>query len=151
MSKSVKDIFGDMSNKVYKDSFSCSYDSNLTSLKGSPKEVQGDFYCTFCKKLETLEGSPEKVQGIFYCDSNPNLKSLKGAPKYVGDFDCSICPKITSLDELIYNETVIQGNIICDKKLQREADDYNKNLKLYKKLGEKKFKAMKNLMNAINA
>jgi len=152
MSKSFKDIFSDMSNEVYKGDFDCANNDKINILIGAPKEVKGNFYCMNNPNLESLEGGPKTVGGNFDCFYNDKLKSLKGAPKYVGkDFKCNLCPKLDSLDELIYNETIIKGDIICDKKLQKEADDYNKNLKLYKKLGKKKYKSMKELMNAINA
>ena len=80
-------------NKVSGD-FNCSF-SELTSLKGFPKEVGGDFSCEK-NELTTLEGAPEKVGGNFDCSSN-ELTSLEGAPEKVGgDFDC-IHNKLTSL------------------------------------------------------
>jgi len=152
MGKSVKDIHGDMSNKINKGNFDCSHNPKLDSLEGAPKSVGGNFNCSWNPKLESLKGAPETVKGNFDCGFNNKLDSLKYAPKSVGgNFYCGYCPKLDSLDELIYNETVIQGDIICDKKLQKEADDYNKNLRLYKKLGKKKYKSMKELMDAINA
>lgn len=82
-----------------KGSFYCSYSRNLTSLEGSPKEVDGDFFCTNCNNLTSLEGSPEKVKGSFNCTFCDNLTSLKGAPKEVGKhFYCYSCKNLTSLE-----------------------------------------------------
>ena len=39
--------------------------TNLTSLKGCPKECE-EFYCFFCKSLTSLEGAPEECF-IFHC------------------------------------------------------------------------------------
>jgi hypothetical protein len=91
-------------------------------------------------------------KGNLDCSNNPKLTLLEGAPKKVGvDFNCRENPKLNSLDELIYNETEIKGEIFCDEKLQKEADAYNDNLKLFKKLGKnkKKYKAMKDLESAL--
>ena len=53
--------------------------NRLTSLEGSPTDVEGSVYAAF-NELETLEGSPEMVDGDFKVDNN-NLKNLKGLPK----------------------------------------------------------------------
>ena len=55
--------------------------NDLTSLKGSPKSVDGNFYVEGCK-LKDLEGAPEYVGGNFSCKGNP-LTSLKGMPKVI--------------------------------------------------------------------
>ena len=96
-------------------SFTCE-DNELTTLKGSPKEVGFSFDCSnnelesleygpsqveriyFCytNKLTSLEGSPLKIE-TFICDYN-NLKDLKGAPKIVTkSFSCGNNP-LTSLE-----------------------------------------------------
>ena len=96
-------------------SFTCEY-NELTTLKGSPKEVGFSFDCSnnelesleygpsqveriyFCyiNKLTSLEGSPLKIE-TFICDYN-NLKDLKGAPKIVTkSFSCGNNP-LTSLE-----------------------------------------------------
>ena len=49
--------------------FYCS-DNQLTSLKGSPKEVGGSFYCSD-NQLTSLEGCPKEVGGSFNCYDNP--------------------------------------------------------------------------------
>ena len=72
---------------VIEGDFYCTY-SNLTSLKGCPKEIGGKFDCTY-NQLTSLDGCPEKVSGEFNCSFN-KLISLKGCPKEVdGYFNCS--------------------------------------------------------------
>ena len=95
--------------------------------------------------------SKEVYKGDFKCSTIPKLTSLGGSPKSVsGDFYCNNNPKLESLDSLLYNETEIQGKIKCDSKLQKEADEYKGNLKLFKKLGLKKYKAFKDFNNALS-
>jgi hypothetical protein len=43
--------------------------NNLTSLKGAPKEVDGDFYCHQMLSLVSLDGAPEKIGGTFVHDT----------------------------------------------------------------------------------
>ena len=79
--------------------FFCYCCPNLTSLKGTPKEVGRDFNCSRCNSLTTLQGAPERVDGSFDCNRCINLKSLKGAPKEVRkSFDCSDCVSLTTLE-----------------------------------------------------
>ena len=73
--------------------------SNMTSLRGCPKEVGGNFRCNNCSKLKSLEGAPKEVGGNFNCSSCPKLESLVGAPEIVGgDFNCGYCFNLTSLE-----------------------------------------------------
>jgi hypothetical protein len=62
--------------------FRCENNS-ITSLKGSPAEVELGFYC-YNNRITSLEGGPEKVGKNYDCDPNENLVSLVGAPIYVG-------------------------------------------------------------------
>ena len=65
--------------------------NRLTSLEGSPTDVEGSVYAAF-NELETLEGSPEMVDGDFKVDNN-NLKNLKGLPKDItGDLHINMNP-----------------------------------------------------------
>ncbi len=60
----------------------------LVSLKGSPREVQGNFFCDG-NLLTDLVGGPRNVGEIYDCANN-KITSLKGSPREVGhDFDCS--------------------------------------------------------------
>jgi hypothetical protein len=62
--------------------------NKLTSLVGSPFEVDGYFYCQN-NQLTTLKGAPQVVNGTFNCSHN-KLTNLKGSPREVdGIFDCS--------------------------------------------------------------
>src|SRR5574343_1535271 len=68
-------------NKV--NSFDCSA-NKLTSLEGSPIEVNGNFYCNG-NKLESFEYAPKIIRGIFDCRSN-NIKTFEYFPSYVKIF-----------------------------------------------------------------
>ena len=74
--------------------FDCSV-NDLTTLKGSPKWVDGDFYCSWNNnKLTSLEFSPDYVGNDFYC-SHSGLTDLIGSPKYIGgDFVCGHIPEL---------------------------------------------------------
>lgn len=61
------------------------YNSNLTSLEGSPKVIKGAFLINNNENLGNLIGGPEKVGGAFRADEC-GLTSLEGAPKVVNDF-----------------------------------------------------------------
>ena len=51
-----------------------------------------------------------RVDGDFYCSDCPSLTSLEGAPqKVAGDFDCRMCPSLKSLE---YAPKKIGGKII---------------------------------------
>jgi len=76
-------------------------------------EIIGDFYCAD-NKLTTLKNSPKKVEGVFYC-SNNELISLEGCPENVGRFNCShnlltsleYCPKTDNRGfDCSYNELI---------------------------------------------
>ena len=41
--------------------------TQISSLEGSPREVQGFFDCSYCPNLKSLEGGPKMVDGAFYC------------------------------------------------------------------------------------
>ena len=76
----------DLSDVIVTGDFWC-FGNQLTSLAGSPKEVEGCFCCQF-NNLTSLKGAPQKVYGSFYCNDN-KLTSLVGAPKVVGSFWCN--------------------------------------------------------------
>ena len=111
------DELPDLSSVTVKGNFTCRW-TKITSLKGAPKEVEGNFDCSYNKHLTSLEGAPEKVGGNFDCEATKitslegapkevggdfvfnrrSITSLKGAPEKVGgNFDCS-CSNLTSLE-----------------------------------------------------
>jgi len=49
-------------------------ESGLTTLKGSPRYVQGFFSCSR-NKLESLDYAPNEIEGIFYCYENKITQS----------------------------------------------------------------------------
>jgi len=63
--------------------FHCS-ETNLISLKNSPKKIKGNFFCGGNKLLTSLDGGPTNVRDNFICVDNVNLTSLHGMPKKVG-------------------------------------------------------------------
>jgi hypothetical protein len=89
--------------------FSCKYNTELISLVGSPKRVEGDYLIWECKNLSdlsggptwiggdykvantaisTLDGSPEYVGCSFIVSDNRNLIDLEGSPREVGTYKC---------------------------------------------------------------
>ena len=65
--------------------------NRLTSLEGSPTDVEGSVFAAR-KQLETLEGGPVMVDGDFKVDNN-KLKNLKGLPKHItGDLHINMNP-----------------------------------------------------------
>ena len=73
----------DISESIVYGSFDCSRCKNITSLEGSPREVDGYFYCNGCRNLTSFKGAPRKL-------GESELKLLEDFPKKVGDnFNCS--------------------------------------------------------------
>ena len=65
--------------------------NKLTSLEGSPVEVNGDFYCRN-NYLTSFEFSPKIIRGDFWCQNN-NIKSFEYFPNYIkDDFHCDFNP-----------------------------------------------------------
>jgi len=65
--------------------------NRLTSLEGSPTDVEGSVFAAR-NQLETLEGGPVMVDGDFKVDNN-KLKNLKGLPKDItGDLHINMNP-----------------------------------------------------------
>ena len=78
--------------------FICSW-TNLTSLEGAPEKVGRDFECWDCYQLQSLEGAPKEVGGAFDCSGCKSLQSLEGTPKEIGgSFDCTSCKSLYSLE-----------------------------------------------------
>ena len=66
-------------------------DNRLTSLEGSPTDIEGSVFAAR-NQLETLEGGPVMVDGDFKVDNN-KLKNLKGLPKHItGDLHINMNP-----------------------------------------------------------
>lgn len=55
--------------------FDCS-NTNLKSLKGSPKWIGGSFFCNK-NELQSLEDMPKYIGGNFHCKNNKYLKYLE--------------------------------------------------------------------------
>ena len=63
-------------------------------------------------QISSLEGSPREVQGFFDCSYCPNLKSLKGGPKMVdGAFYCTNCGKQFKEKDIMNAKIIVQGGI----------------------------------------
>ena len=69
------------SPNIVNGNFICS-STPLETLKGAPRTVIGSFDCS-ATKITSLEGGPEEIDGDFWCTSN-ELHSLEGAPRSVG-------------------------------------------------------------------
>lgn len=86
--------------------------TQISSLEGSPREVQGFFDCSYCPNLKSLAGSPDYVRDSFYCTGNSKLKSLKGGPKMVdGGFYCTDCGKQFKEKDVMNAKIIVQGGI----------------------------------------
>ena len=86
--------------------------TQISSLEGSPREVQGFFDCSYCPDLKSLEGAPDYVRDSFYCTGNSKLKSLKGGPKMVdGGFYCTDCGKQFKEKDIMNAKIIVQGEI----------------------------------------
>ncbi len=107
--------------------FDCSYNKNLTSLKGSPKVVKKEYNFRGCD-LRSLEGCPEEV-GEFVCLCNMNLMSLEGGPKVVrGEYSCIDCnlEKLDGLAEDICGALLcLEGNKFDRKYVKKFIKDNN--------------------------
>lgn len=85
--------------------------SNLTSLKGSPREVHGAFSCQ-ANDLTTLEYCPEYVSEYFDCSDN-QITSLEHGPKYVGGYYDAGNNELTTLKgapKVIQHRFVVRNN-----------------------------------------
>lgn len=88
------------------------HNSNLTSLKGAPKEVMGNFDISRCS-LTSLKYGPVVVGGDFNCMWN-KIMSLKSAPKVVGgNYNCSY----NNLKTLDGTPNEINGEFNCRRNL----------------------------------
>ena len=80
------------------------FDAQLTSLKNSPKKVQGDFSIGG-NDITSFEGSPEEVGGRFYASRcYKPIPNLKGITQKVGagyDFNSSGIESLEGLPEVI--------------------------------------------------
>lgn len=86
--------------------------TQISSLEGGPKEVQGFFDCSYCPNLKSLEGAPDFIRDSFYCAGNQKLKSLKGGPKHVGEgFYCTDCGKKFTTKDIINAKIIVKGGI----------------------------------------
>ncbi len=76
--------------------FEVTYNDNITSLEGAPRECNV-FFCNGCKSLTSLKGAPSKCE-IFGCVECDSLMSLEGAPQECSDFNCQLCGNLKSLE-----------------------------------------------------
>jgi hypothetical protein len=111
--------------------FTCKSNQRLTTLEGSPEEVESVFDCTYCSKLRSLKGAPKKVDyfickkckglknlkyctpdaDVLDCSECENLISLEGAPKNANWVYCSDCKSLKSLK---HSPKKVNGNYKCD-------------------------------------
>ena len=75
----------DLSSVIVRGNFDCSYTS-ITSLQGSPKQVDGDFIC-HSTQITSLHGASERVKGAFDCRWT-QVTSLEGLSE-VTRFRCT--------------------------------------------------------------
>ena len=72
------------------------YNLRLKKLPLKFNKINCDFYCN-SNKLTSLEGSPVEVNGCFYCNSN-KLTSFEFAPKIIREYFCCDVNYITSFE-----------------------------------------------------
>ena len=94
-------------NQVWQREFDCSHE-NLTSLKGSPKEVKGTFNCGH-NKLTSLEGAPSIVDGHFVCRDNYELTSLEGVHKIIKEIKGVFYAHHTKIKSHVLGLLLIKG------------------------------------------
>ena len=93
----IKEISRELEVKIYKNRLKLS-SYNITSLDGSPEEVQGDLDISH-NKLTSLKGCTKKILENFNVSGN-KLTSLEYSPEEVGkSFNCSY-NEITTLKHL---------------------------------------------------
>ena len=82
----------------------------LTELPDFSKiTVLGTFDCSY-NLLKNLKGSPKYAKN-YNCSANLELTSLYGATNTVVSFDCSVCPRLLSLEYIPYAKIYsINGN-----------------------------------------
>lgn len=74
------------------------YDNpHITSLEGSPSEIEGTFAITNSNNIESLAGAPKKVDK-FECIGSNKLKKMVGCPSIVKNLTITECNNIESLD-----------------------------------------------------
>ena len=103
-------------NKVY-GSFYC-HGSRLTTLEGSPVEVNGDFYCRN-NQLTSFEFSPKIIRGVFNCKYN-NIKSFEYFPSYVKEEFWCVGNSIYQVWRLFRDTTKIE--LLNDFDIFRDED-----------------------------
>jgi len=105
-------------NKVV--GFDCST-NKLTSLEGSPVEVNGHFGCSF-NQLTSFQYTPKIIRGIFYCREN-NIKTFEYFPNFVKDsLECYDNP-IWEVWKLFRDTTKIE--LLNDFDIFRDEDTDN--------------------------
>jgi hypothetical protein len=111
-------------------------DNKLTSLEGSPKQVNISFFCTD-NRLKSLEGSPVKILEGFFCYRN-ELITLKGGPSSVGGTYWCQKNKLITLEggpDKIDSNFDCSGNPIYEiYKLFEKYDKYKTSIDDYKYL-----------------
>ena len=125
------------------------------SLKGAPKDIDGNFTCQFYgvrslkqgpvkitgdfsvwgNRFSDLQGSPLEIGKNFDVSMNKRLKTLEGGPEIVrGNYVCGGCPGLTSLKGAPDH---IGGKFINDNFTDEDYREYIKDLHKYDKLKSK--------------
>jgi hypothetical protein len=70
---------------------------DITSLKHTPRTLEGDFILFSLKNLENLHGGPHEVLGSYEIVNCAKIKNLVGCPKSVYDFEVRGCSSLKTL------------------------------------------------------
>jgi len=98
--------------------FNCSENKLLTSLEGSPIEVNKGFFCC-SNNLKSFQYAPKIIRGDFRCNYN-NIKSFEYFPIYVVSFSCFNNP-IYQVWKLFKDDTKIE--LLNDFDIFRDEDE----------------------------
>ena len=100
-------FFGDVTGSFWCDG------TNITSLKGAPREVGKDFSCAETN-ITSLEGAPEVVGGYFSCRAT-KITNLKGIGEVEGKVYCAY----SKLESLEGAEHLLLGLKTTSQKLRK--------------------------------
>ena len=73
--------YGNLTGEVYNGNIDVR-DTNISSLKGSPRTVYGSFNCSSLKHLTSLEYAPKEISGTFFCTNSPIVNAREQIIKY---------------------------------------------------------------------
>ena len=92
--------------------------NRLTSLEGSPIEINNSFWCNF-NRLTSFEFAPKIIRGGFDCENN-NIKTFEHFPSYIKYYFCCDDNPIEEVWKLFEDTTKIE--LLNDFDIFRDED-----------------------------